>query len=71
MTSSELADGTLTRKAQPTIYRGDNWKIMSGLVGFIAFPEWYTYSIFSAFKDKVPKSSSALGGQDIEWDEGK
>jgi len=55
-----------------TIYRGDNWKkMMSGLVGFIAFPEGYTCSIFSAYKDKVPKSTSTLGVQDPEWDEGK
>ena len=65
-------DGTVTRKGQPTIYRSDNWKkMMSGLVGFITFPEGYTCSIFSAFKEKVPKSTSALGGQEPEWDEGK
>ena len=45
--------------------------MMSGLVGFIAFPEGYTCSIFSAYKDKVPKSTSALGVQEPELDEGK
>ena len=72
-TSDQIgADGTVTRKGQPPIYRGDKWKkMMSGLVGFIAFPEGYTCSIFSAYKEKVPKSTSALGGQEPEWDEGK
>ena len=72
-TSDQIgADGTVTRKGQPPIYRGDKWKkMMSGLVGFIAFPEGYTCSIFSAYKEKIPKATSALGGQDPEWDEGK
>ena len=66
------ADGSVIRKGQPTIFRGDNRKkMMSGLVGFIAFPEGYTCSIFSAYKDKVPKSTSALGVQEPQWDEGK
>jgi len=66
------ADGSLVRRAQPTIYRGDNWKkMMSGLVGFIAFPQGYKCSIFSTFKEKLPKPTSALGGQDLECDEGK
>ena len=65
-------DGTLHRKGQPTIYRADNWnKMMSGLVGFITFPQGYKCTIFATFKEKPSKQNPAIGGQDVNWDEGK
>jgi hypothetical protein len=45
--------------------------MMSGLVGFITFPQGYKCTIFATFKEKPSKQNPAIGGNDVNWDEGK
>jgi hypothetical protein len=44
---------------------------MSGLVGFITFPEGYKCTLFAPIPVKNPKARSALGPKDLTHDVGK
>jgi hypothetical protein len=45
--------------------------MISGLVGFISFPQGFKCSIFAPITEKIPKSRSSLGAVDQTYDEGK
>jgi len=45
--------------------------MMSGLVGFISFPQGFKCSIFAPITEKITKSRSSLGAVDQTYDEGK